>query len=145
MSFHSSLMTALSADVVTALSISSSAVLNGRRKENVARQGVTVLIEPVDVEYEGQGGGHQLKAHRYRVHVMDRSKPEGNLVGTTKTNTVQGHLQTLQRLWDGAGFTNSSNLSGDLICMSAVIDEPDADKEDQETLDGSLLLTAVER
>lgn len=143
MAFMDTFLTQLATDLETALSLSSSAIYRGRRPQAVSRAEKEVWLEPLETGNESHGLGGVLE-HRVRAHVrLTEGADEGNRTGAAKATSVRSDLETLEARYNGVRRFYSA--LPDLVMLSAEIDRPDGNPDERKTLDGSVLVRALER
>ena len=126
-----------------ALSLPAAAVYTGRAPQKVTRSGLEVWLRPRETEHHGRGGGHQLKVHPYELHLRLRTRREGDQTGATQLEEVAGHLAHLRERYDGTRpFAGALPA---LVGLQVEQTSVDADPEQEDLLDGTLVLRAVER
>lgn len=146
MSFHSALVAAWPADLVTAGVVSvAAAVYVGRRPQGVPRQDAEVWLERVGVEERG-GGLQRVHAHQYLAHVRGGpTNAGGKRTGEAQVTAVEALQRLLVARYDGTRRLYSSTGLSNLVAWAAVEERPDFDPEDQTVLDGVVRVTVLER
>jgi len=142
-SFHDDLVLQLRADVARALSLPAAAVYVGRQPQKVTRTGLEVWLRPLETEPHGRGGGDQVKVHPYEVHVRLKARREQSQTGADQLDRVRAALEVLRERYDGA--RPFAAAVPDLIAVHAEEGSVDEDPDDDDLLDGTLVLRVLER
>ena len=141
MSFHSSLVAALPADLVTAgVATSSAQVYFGRRPQHVTRQDGEVWVERLEVVESGTGA-QILRGHTYRAHVRLRSNAGGDKTGKAQQDTAEALARTLAETYRGTRRLYGSSGLSSLIGWDAN-EEQETDPGDEEVIDMPVRLVA---
>jgi len=142
-SFHDDLVLQLRGDVARALSLPAAAVYAGRQPQKVARTGLEVWLRPLETEPHGRGGGDQVKVHPYQVHVRLKARREQSQTGADQLDRVREALELLAERYDGT--RPFAAALPDLIAIQAEEGSVDEDPDDDDLLDGTLVLRVLER
>ena len=143
MSFHDDLVLQLRADVASALRLPAAAVYGGRQPQKVTRTGLEVWIRPQETEPHGRGGGDQVKVHPYEVHVRLKARREQSQTGVDQLDEVRAALELLRARYDGA--RPFAAALPDLLAVQVEEGSVDEDPDEDDLLDGTLILRFLER
>ena len=143
MSFHDDLVLQLRADVARALGLPAAAVYSGRQPQKVTRAGLEVWLRPLETEPHGRGGGDQVKVHPYEVHVRLKTRREQSQTGGDQLDQVRAALELLRERYDGTRpFVTALP---DLVAVQVEEGSVDDDPEEDDLMDGTLILRVLER
>lgn len=143
MSFRADFVLQLRADVAQALALPAKAVYRGRRAQKITRTGIEVWIRPLELEPHGRGGGDQVKVHPFEVHVRLKTRQNQSQTGGDQLDPVGDALELLRERYDGARpFVGALP---DLLALQVEDGSVDEDPEEDDVLDGSIVLRALER
>lgn len=143
MSFHEDLVLQLRADLAQALSLPAAAVYSGREPQKVTRHGFEVWIRVLETEQRGRGGGDQVKVHPYELHVRLKARRDGGKTGAAQLDLVRQVLAALRERYDGTRPFAAALPA--LIAVQVEESTLDDDPNDDDLLDGSLVLRVLER
>lgn len=141
--FHDDFLLQLRADLAQALALPAAAVYAGRAPQKVPRAGLEVWLRPRETEHHGRGGGNQLKVHPYEIHLRLRTRREGDQTGAAQLDQVAAQLALLRERYDGTRpFAGALPA---LLGLQVEHTSVDTDPDQEDLLDGTLVLRAVER
>jgi len=142
-SFRADFVLQLRADLAQAFGLPARAVYQGREPQKVTRAGFEVWIRPLEAEPHGRGGGDQVKIHPFEVHVRLKARRNQSQAGEDQLDPVGDALALLRERYDGARpFVGALP---DLVALQAEDGSVDDDPEEDDVLDGSLVLRVLER
>ncbi|HBP17411.1 MAG TPA: hypothetical protein DEA08_06425 [Planctomycetes bacterium] len=143
MSFHDDFVLQLRADLAQALQLPAAAVYAGRQPQKVTRTGLEVWVRPLEVEPHGRGGGDQVKVRPYEVHVRLKERREQSQTGAEQLDRVRAALDLLGGRYDGA--RPFAPALPDLLALQVEEGSVDHDAGEDDVLEGTLVLRALER
>jgi len=142
-SFHDDLVLQLRADVARALSLPAAAVYAGRQPQKVTRTGLEVWLRPLETEPHGRGGGDQIKVQPYEVHVRLNARRDQSHTGGDQLERIRAALELLRERYDGT--RPFAAALPDLVAVQVEEGTVDEDPDEDDLLDGTLVLRVLER
>ena len=127
----------LRAELARVLGLPAAAIYTGREPQKVTRVGFEVWVKPLPMEPHPY-----FRIHLFEVHVRLKSRREENQTGADQQDAVAVKLDDVREHFDG-----KRPFVGALPSLVAVQVDPgtlDADPDDPDLLDGTVVLRVME-